>query len=408
MTTCLNVLTDALVAHHDEKPARMIAPELAGGRLTIDLDALVTNWKMIGAHAPASESAGVLKANAYGLGMEPVASALWKAGCRTFFVALAHEGVRLRAHLPDARIFFMGGLFPDSIPAILENRLIPLLGSRYEMDAWRLQTGQSGRTAPCGLQIDTGMNRLGVDFDDCYTLISKTGFREQFDLKLVMSHLCCADEADHPKTALQRERFVQIKEILPGVPASLANSAGVFLGPDYHFDIIRPGIGVYGGRAVNGGENPFLPVAQLEGRIVQVRTVKSGETIGYGGTYTFTRDSKVAMIAVGYGDGYPRAASGSGVAMRYVTPGPKGFLGGYRIPVVGRISMDITALDVTDLPDGIAEPGRFIELFGPNMPLDAVADACGTIGYELLTSLGGRPMRTYGKLPPATAPNGGL
>jgi alanine racemase len=240
------------------------------------------------------------------------------------------------------------------------------------------------------------MNRLGLSVEEALALARDPARPASFSPVLVMSHLACGDDPKHPMNLYQLQRFREVTAAFDGVPASLANSGGVFLGEDYHFDLTRPGIAVYGGEAVNDAVNPMKPVVTAEARILQVRTVPSGGTASYGASARFTRDSRIATVAVGYADGYHRSVSGGGVTLRQAMPsGAHGFLHGRKVPHVGRVTMDLSLFDVTDLPERTVRAGDYIELFGRNVAIDDVARAGGTIGYELLTSLGHRYCRTY-------------
>lgn len=344
---------------------------------------------MLAGRSAPSRTAGVVKANGYGLGIEHVVPALYAEGCRDFFVALAGEGVAARTFAPDARIFVLNGFFAGSGALYRHADLIPVAGSRRDIDAWLAECGGSSR--PFALQVDTGMNRIGLDADAAldYAAAMRTGNAPA--PVLVMSHLACADSPGHLLNGRQRESFQQVARAFDGIESSLANSAGLFLGADFHFDLTRPGIAVYGGECVDGVSNPMQPVVQLEARIACVRNVAKGETVSYGATATLDRDSRIATCSVGYADGYPRAASGSGVPLRgALNDGAAGFAAGRRVPVVGRVTMDLTMFDVTDCPAEAVRPGDWIQLVGPDMPLDDVARAAGTIGYELLTGLSRR------------------
>ncbi len=360
---------------------------LAGGRLTIDLGALERNWRKLSALAPSAETGAVVKANAYGLGAEPVVRALSKTGCRTFFVAFAHEGAAVRRAVPEARIFVLTGAAPGEIGACREFELIPMLGSREQLDAWL--TSKNG--APFGINFDTGMNRLGFLTAEAESM----GNLRSLGLCHVMTHLACADDPQHSMNARQLESFQRVAAHFSGIESSLANSAGIFLGGACHFSVTRPGIALYGGEAVNGVANPMDPVALLETRIIQVRTAKAGETVSYGATQTLKRDTRIAVCGTGYADGFHRA-SGAGVALRETRRSAgSGFIAGKMVPILGRVTMDLTMFDVTDLPDGAVKAGDFVELFGKNVALDDAARAAGTIGYEMLTSLGKRYHRSY-------------
>jgi alanine racemase len=359
---------------------------LAGGRLTVDLGALVRNWRKLSALAPAAETSAVVKAVAYGLGAEPVVTALAKAGCETFFVAYAHEGAAVRRAAPKARIFVLTGAEPREYGAYVKSALIPMLSSVEQVRLWLAE----GPKLPFGINIDTGMNRLGLHPGEAALLGADGAVLHGAGLCHIMSHLACADDPDHPMNQRQLQVFRRLAEIHPDVEKSFANSAGMFLGSDFHFDLTRPGIALYGGEAVNGVANPMEPVAQLETRVMQVRNSKAGETVSYGATETLKRDTRIAVCGTGYADGLHRA-SGAGVALRETgRPAGFGFIAGKKVPILGRVTMDLTMFDITGLPDGAVKTGDFVELFGRNVPLDDAARAAGTIGYEILTSLGKR------------------
>lgn len=369
-------------------------PRLAGGRLTIDLRALAENYRRLARRAAPARVAGVVKANAYGLGAEAVAPVLWREGCRTFFVAMPQEGIALRRILPDADIFVLSGLNGRAaVEAHVEHRLTPVVNSREEMIDWVEHTGPM--LLPCALHVDTGMNRLGLGTAEALDLGAMGAFEDAVNPVLVMSHLACGDEPDHPLNRRQLESFRQVAAAFSGVESSLANSPGIFLGHDYAFDVVRPGIALYGGNPTPGRENPTLPVVTAEARIVQVRKAAAGEAVSYGAAGTLHRDTLLAVASVGYADGFHRAGSGAGVPLRGAAhEGAHGFLHGCRVPVVGRVTMDLTVFDVTDIADD-AKVGDWIELFGRNLPIDEAAATAGTISYELLTSLGRRYHRTH-------------
>lgn len=348
------------------------------------------NWRSLSDRSAPAEAAAVVKADAYGLGIDRVAPALSTEGCRTFFVALAEEGVAVRKVAPDARVFVLNGFFPGSGTLYRDGRLVPVAGSLEQVRQWRGECPG----LPFALQVDTGMNRLGLSPDEALAYAATMRGGEMPSPAMVMTHLACADTPAHPLNVRQREAFQRVRAAFSDIESSMANSAGIFLGPDYRFDLTRPGIALYGGEPVDGMANPMAPVVTLEGRIVTIRTVAAGETVGYGATAKTGRTSRIATVSVGYADGYPRAGSGSGVPLRRsVTAGACGFAAGLLVPVVGRVTMDLTMFDVTDCPAGALGPGDHIELIGPNVPLDDVARAAGTIGYELLTSFGRRYSR---------------
>ena len=339
------------------------------GRLAIDLDAVAGNWlKLCDLAAPAAV-AGVVKADAYGLGMDRVAPALRRAGCSLFFVAGLEEGASLRALLPDVEIAVLSAPVEGFQAAYRDYRLLPVLNHAGDLAAW------PGKDAV--LHIDTGMTRLGLDPADAAAL-------ERRRFRLVMSHLACADEPDHPLNETQRRLFAELAARFDA-PASLANSSGIFLGPGYRFDLARPGMALYGLNPTPGRPNPMQPVIRLKARVLQVREADRPLTVGYGATAEVRAGQRLATVAAGYADGYLRAAS----------PGAGAMLHGRKVPLIGRVSMDSIVLDVTGLPPGSVNPGDWAVLIGEGMDADALAEAAGTIGYEILTSLGARYARSY-------------
>ena len=367
----------------------------ASNRLTIDLGALADNWRRMGALSGRARAAAVLKANAYGIGLKPAAETLYAAGARDFFVANAEEGAALRPAVPDGKIYILAGLWPGNEQLFFDNALIPIVNSKEQLDLFLSVLSQRGEH-PFALHVDTGMNRLGLGATEALALAGDAASPAGSSPVLVMSHLACADDPGHPLNRRQLESFQTVAAAFKGVESSLANSAGVHLGSDYHFDLTRPGIAVYGGEAVNDMPNPMKPVVTAQARILQIRSVRTGETASYGASAQFARDSRVAIVAIGYADGYHRSVSGGGVTLRQATPsGAFGFLNGHKIPHLGRVTMDLSLFDVTDLPEDAARPGDYVELFGENIAIDDVARAGGTIGYEMLTSLGERYERAY-------------
>ncbi|NTF61018.1 alanine racemase [Rhizobium rhizogenes] len=367
----------------------------AGLRLTVDLDALVENWRDMAHRSGRARTSAVVKADAYGLGIEDVGEALYLAGARDFFVATADEGATLRLYAPDARIFVLSGIWPGMERVFFENDLVPVIASEEQLTFWMSVLSDYG-DYPCALQVDTGFNRLGLPMEDALALADDVSRPASFAPVLVMSHLACGDDPANPMNRQQLEAFRKVSAAFEGIEASLANSAGIFLGPEYHFDLTRPGIATYGGEAVPGIANPMRPVATAEARIIQTRFVKAGETVGYGRAMQLTRDSRLAIVSAGYADGYMRGQSSGGVPLRQTDlPGGHGFIAGHRVPVAGRITMDLTIFDITDLPDNLVRAGDYVELFGSNILVDDAARAAGTIGYELLTSLGLRHERRY-------------
>lgn len=364
----------------------MTAHDRATGILSIDLDAIADNWRTLAAHAPNAEAAGVVKADGYGLGAAPVARALRKAGCTTFFVATIDEGISLRPHVNDARILVLGGVLPGTGADFIGHQLIPVLNSPEQIGLWSGFAAAGGRPLPAAIHIDSGMNRLGLDEAAVELLAADTRRLDGIQPILVMSHMACADERDHAMNRQQLDRFTLLADRL-GVkaPRSLAASSTIFLGPDYHFDLIRPGAALYGINPQPGSPNPLRQSVRLHGKILQVRDVDTPQTVGYGASHRFKTKGRVATIACGYADGLFRSLGNRGF----------GVIGGVKVPVVGRISMDLITLDVSAVAPGLVHAGALVELIGPDHDVDALAAEAGTIGYEILTSLGRRYLRDY-------------
>ncbi len=367
-----------------------IVPPDARAVLRIDLDALRANWARLNAETGSAECSGVIKADAYGLGLEEIARALTQEGCGTFFVATLEEGRRARAVQPGAVIYVLDGLMQQAEEYYSGFDLRPVLSSLEEVADWAAFCARIERRLPAAIHIDTGINRLGMPATEVAELARDPSRLAEFDLALVMSHLACADDPASPKNPEQRRRFDALRAMLPPTKASLANSGGVFLGPEYHYDLVRPGIALYGGRALEGRPNPMLPVVKLSARILQVRTVEPGETVGYGAIWKVEKSARIATIACGYADGFLRALSGP-----TGRPGPVGHIGNYQVPVVGRVSMDLLTVDVTGVPETLAHRGGWVEVIGDRVSVDDLTDKAGTIGYELLSRLSRRVHRIY-------------
>lgn len=368
-------------------------PRLAGGRLTIDLDALVANWLVLAEKSKPSRTAAVVKADAYGLGIIHVVPVLWKAGCRTFFVALAEEGLRVKAVAPDAQVFVLNGFFAEAFPVYEQSNLIPVLGSLRELATWKELNVDRAEKLPYALHVDTGMNRLGLTVNEAIRFAGESSDDRPI---LLITHLATADEQKHELSQRQFESFQKLRVNFSGIESSIANSPGIFHSLNTGYELNRPGVAMYGGEPLSGVTNPMRPVVTSEARIVQIRTGLKGETAGYGATALLTRDTRIAVCSVGYADGYLRSASGSGVPLRQTLDnGGSGFIAGRKVPIIGRVTMDLTSFDISELDEGEANPGDYIELFGSNISLDDAARAAGTIGYELLTSLGNRYHRRY-------------
>jgi alanine racemase len=361
----------------------------ASGLLTIDLAALVANWRELAGRVVPAECAAVVKADAYGCGVGPVAAALAKAGCDTFFVANVFEGHAVRALAPGAVIYVFNGLNPGTAPAYADSNLRPVLASLDELAEWDGFRQASGWAGGAGLQVDTGMSRLGLSPEEAAGLAGRD-LAKTSGITLLLSHFACAEEPGHPLNARQMAAFREIRALLPGLRGSLANSSGIFLGPDAHHDLVRPGVALYGANPTPGHLNLMRTVVHLQARVMQVREVAENDTVGYGAAWTARRPTRLAIAAVGYADGFLRAAGATDTK-----PGAEAIVAGHPCPLAGRISMDVLAIDVTDLPDAVPRRGDLVTLLGDDIGVDDLAFHAGTIGYEILTSLGRRYRRIY-------------
>lgn len=346
--------------------------DMSTGRLTIDLDAVVANWRALDGMTNC-KTAAVVKANGYGLGSANVAKALFKAGVRQFFVAVAEEAAPIREELGDKpEISVFSGHMKGDTDIIRELRLTPMLNSVDQMT----HHFETLPDHPFGIQLDTGMNRLGMEPQE-WAAVAELVLSQ--NPTLVMSHLACADDPEHPMNPYQLDVFRQLTDGI-AVPRSLAATGGILMGPEYHFDLTRPGIGLYGGL-------PFAdasPVIELDLPVIQIRDVAEGEVVGYGNAWQAERPSKIATVSGGYADGIFRILSDKATLYHDNTP----------CPLVGRVSMDLLTIDVTDV-DGTPDK---LTLVGPQQSIDDLANAAQTIGYEVLTQLGARYRRkTYGK-----------
>jgi alanine racemase len=372
-----------------ERPRAPI-PLSARAVLTVDLAALRANWAHLNQASSRAECAGVIKADAYGLGLAPIARALTNEGCKTFFVATIDEGRAAREVQPGATIYVLDGLLAGAEAQYTGFDLRPVLSSLAEVRDWAAYSRARGCKLAAAIHIDTGINRLGMPETDVDQLAAAPDLLSAIDITLVMSHLACADHPADPMNERQRLRFDELRAKLPPAPASLANSGGLFIGRAYHYDLVRPGIALYGGRAHEGAPNPMRSVVRMAARILQVRDVPPGATIGYGATYKVQRPSRIAAIGCGYADGFLRALS-----VKTGEAGPVGYIGGYPVPIVGRVSMDFTTVDVTEVPPDLARRGAWVEVMGERVTVDDLTDRAGTIGYEFLSRLGQRVYRIY-------------
>ena len=386
----MNVVTDPKPPETDAVTSTSAEQDAAAtGVLTIDLDAIVANWRTLESRVLPAECAAVVKANAYGCGTEPVVRALAAAGCKTFFVATLGEARAARAAARSATIYVLDGCFPNSGAHFAEIDCKPVIGDLNELAEWDMFCRRSGWTGGAEVHIDTGMNRLGLSLADAEGLVPRINAGNH-GITLVMSHLACAETPQHPLNGRQVASFREIASQYANVPASLANSSGCFLEPQFQFDLVRTGAALYGVNPTPEAANPMRPVVELKVRIIQVRDVARGDSVGYGATWTARRPTRLAIAAAGYADGYFRAAGGAdGVRSAEV------IVAGRRCPIAGRISMDLMAIDITDLPDKAVRRGHMATLIGDGVTVDELAHHFGTIGYEVLTSFGRRFTRVY-------------
>src|SRR5438874_4972731 len=387
----MNIVSDPKTIGTVLSPEANQAAALASatGVLTIDLDAIVANWRKLEKTAVPAECAAVIKADAYGCGADPVARALARAGCKTFFVATLEEARAARAALRSAVIYVLDGFLQNCGDTYAKIDARPVIGDLNELAEWDVFCRRSGWRGGSAINIDTVMNRLGLTLAEAPGIIPRITAGDH-GITLVMSHLVSAELLNNPANARQLTAFREIASVFSGVPASLANSSGIFLGAQFQFDLVRPGCALYGVNPTPEADNPMQPVVDLKARIVQIRNVERGESVGYGGTWTARRPTKLAIIAVGYADGYFRAASSNDG-----TRGAEVIVAGKRCPVAGRVSMDLIAIDITDLPPNAARRGHMVTLLGEGITVDELAHHFGTIGYEVLTSLGPRYARVY-------------
>ena len=371
--------------------AKQDTPPSTAGLLTIDLGALAENWRRLRHRARPAECAAVVKADAYGIGIDHAVPALLLAGCRTFFVAHVAEAVRARAVAPEAAIYVLNGLLPGSAPALLASAARPVLGSLEECREWA--SAAPGR--PCAVHVDTGMNRLGLPVADAAALAADHKLEARLGRPLLMSHLVAAEQPDSGITSRQLEAFRAVRKLFPDWPASLANSSGIFLADNPAFDLVRPGYALYGGNPTPGSPNPMMPVIRLEATILQVHEVGRGETVGYGASWTSPSSRRLATLSLGYADGFPRSGSRTDESDRNGSDRGAVLIAGRLCPLVGRVSMDLVVADVSGVEPSRVQRGDRAVVIGDGLDIDEVGRRAGTIGYEILTSLGRRHERRY-------------
>lgn len=359
--------------------------------LSIDLAAIVQNWRFLQERSAGAVCASVVKADAYGLSAAAVVPALARAGCQSFFVATLDEAAALQPALAGfehtRRVFVLGSLGAAMVANAASLGVIPVLNSLGEIEVWSGEARRREQLLPAAIHVDTGMSRLGLPPSEVDMLVDQPERLRGLSLCLIMSHLACAEDPNNPLNERQRQKLAVARMRLShaSAPISLANSAGIFLGEPYHADMVRPGAALYGLAPRPAEQNPMHTVVSLAAPILQVREIDSGTTVGYGATFAAQTPSRIATVGVGYADGFLRSLSNKGA----------GVIGGVQVPLVGRVSMDLATFDVSALPEAATVPGTMIELIGKNRPIDDVAAEAGTIGYEILTSLGRRYLRAY-------------
>lgn len=361
--------------------------QFGGATLTVDLRAVRANYRLLRSRLRVSTlCAGVVKADGYGLGATYVSRALFAEGCRHFFVAHLDEGLALRPYLPrSAAIFILNGLPRGAERECAAAGLVPVLNSLEQAEAWADCAHQFKRSLPAVIQVDSGMNRLGLTAKDAAILAETHARMGAFDLRYIMSHLACADTPAHEANAMQLATFRRLATLFPDVPRSLANSSGIFLGPDYHFSLARPGSALYGVNPDPAAANPMQGVVRLTAKVIQLRNVQPGDCVGYGWDARARGEARLATLSFGYADGFHRAWGKGGAV----------FFEGLRLPVVGRVSMDSIVIDASAVAPGRLHPDSEVEVIGANQSVDDLASAAGTIGYEVLTGLGSRYRRIY-------------
>jgi alanine racemase len=365
-------------------------PHRAGATLSIDLDALSDNYHRLAARAGSAETGASVKANAYGTGLVEAAATLDRAGCRTFFVAYPEEGEAVRLVVPKAAVYVLGGLLAGEAPFYERHGLKPVLAQPDEIEEWSAHCRKRGSRLEAGIHVETGINRLGLARKEIDWLSARPDTLSSMTADLVVGHLACADEPEATMNAEQHRRFEDLRRRLPAMRASLANSPGLFLSDVFRFDLVRPGIGLYGGNPFLSGDNPFKTVVRLHGRVLQAKAIERGDAVGYGSTWRASRPTRIAVIGAGYGDGYPRS-----MGSREGSDGGRVYIAGRFAPIVGRVSMDMITVDVTDVPEGLLSRASTAELIGEHVTAEEVAGRAGTISYEILTRLGSRYARVY-------------
>lgn len=367
------------------KPGSIASRYNAGPVLTVDLDAIRQNYAYLKKMVAPAICAGVVKADAYGLGMDRVAPAMFEAGCKDLFVAWPEEGIDLHPLLPNARIFVLHGAMPGTAKELAQNNLIPVVNHLGQLAEWANYARKTGKKMPVAIHVDSGLNRLGMPLDEVQKIHKNPDLLGGLDLQLIMSHLAIPALANHPMNQTQLDAFKKALTFLPKAPASLAASSGTFLGEEFRFDMVRIGSSIYGMNPLPNKPNPMRAVAKLEFPVLQVQEVPTGKTIGYGCTYKTEKPTRVATLGGGFSDGYMRSLSNNGTI----------WIGDYRCPVLGRVSMDLITIDVSDIPAHLIQPGEMIAILNEQYTVNHLAGEARTRTTEILCGLGRKPKRQY-------------
>ena len=369
----------------NNKNASHLLPPEKGGLLSINLEAIQKNYMLMRQKSHPARAAVVLKANAYGLGLKEISEALFAVGTEDYFVTTIDEGIILRDVLPSAQIYILNGVFKGTEEILQEKNLIPVLLSQEQVSLWKEHALKIGKKCKAILQVDTGMGRFGLSYEEAMALSQDIKGLAGIDLVYVLSHLSSATLSSHPNNPKELEKFKQVLKFFPKVPATLANSPGILLGSDYHFNMTRMGIALYGGAPCEDLPNLLAPVLSLKAKVIQVRSLKKDMPVGYDGTYVMPQDGRIATVNIGFADGFLRSLSNRGY----------GLIEGHKVPIVGIISMDWMSIDVTEVPESLIYPGSFITLLGESLTIDHVAKLGNTTSYDLISGLGSRFHRYY-------------
>lgn len=354
--------------------------------LNIDLNSVANNYLFLKKKLKQVECAAVVKANAYGIGANHVATTLIQYGCKHFFVANLEEAISLRTVLSEKHnIYVLHGIFPNQEEEFIHYKLTPVLNDIYQIKIWNAYASTKNTKLNSIIYIDTGLSRLGLTLHDALSLFYNQALLSNLEVLYLMSHLSAADSSNHPLNTTQLKKMQVIQKYMPTTPITFVNSSGIFLGPNYHFQLARPGMALYGLNPTNTAQNPMQNVVYLSSKIIQVRNHIKKSPVGYGGSYYADKNSIIATAAIGYADGYFRILGNNSIC----------YIENYKVPVVGRISMDLITLDVTHIPNYLIYPGQTVEIIGNNITIDQLAGYAGTLGYEILTNLGNRFKREY-------------